>query len=650
MNHPGPFFAWIATLTLACCTALASGPANARDDSKTTAMEQVEEAMVVTANRIETPASEVGSSITIVSAETISQLGHSSILDVLRTVPALHVVQNGGPGAAASIFIRGAKSEHTLILVDGIEINDPMTTGRLANPAHLSVADVERIEIIRGPQSTLYGSDAMGGVIHIITRSGQGPFGGEVNAEYGQYATRRGMGHLGGSTEHLRYALSFAHGRTKGFSRAQARNIPMEDDGSTQSHLTGKILAHLSDAITLGLVASRTDADADLDNQGGPLGDDPNYTSDTAQTLAQTLAQLRLLDGRWTQRLAISWSDHQYHEQNPVDRDHPNDRSKSDYSGSSLKLDWQHQLKIGKRHTIVLGAETEREEGSSTYSSETTWGPYNETFAEQDATTSGVYVQDQIRLRNRWVSTLGARLDEREAFGSQFTYRLTTSYDFPRARTRFRASYGTGFKAPSLYQLYSSYGNPDLQPETGKGWDVGLEQDLPGRHFTLSLTCFSQDFDQMIDFDSVRWLYVNVSEARVRGVELEMTAHPHQDFTIQAHLSVNDTEDGSTGEKLIRRPQLHGGLGCTYTLPQKGNVSLNLRHVGKRDDLDFDVWPAQRVRLDAYWLLDLALNFRLSAHLKLTLRGENLLDETYQEVLGYATPGRSGFGGIRVAF
>lgn len=272
------------------------------------AQEEVQE-VTVTATRIEAPVNEVSSSVTIITANDIEKKQQYSVAEVLRGLPSIDVVNSGGPGRTTSVFIRGAKSEHTLVLIDGIEAGDAMSTGRSFDFSTLQADNIERIEIIRGPQGTLYGSDAIGGVINIITKKGKGSPGGFVSAEAGSFNTFEARAGLSGGTPAFNYSLGISRLDTDGFSVANEKDGNTEDDGYANTTLSARLGGRPVEDLDIDLTLRYIDADTDLDACGGAGCDDLDYTSNSKQFLGGVHARLSLLDDAWVQRLGLALTD-----------------------------------------------------------------------------------------------------------------------------------------------------------------------------------------------------------------------------------------------------------------------------------------------------------------------------------------------------
>jgi len=623
-----------------------------RQEKKPPIVQQRIDEVVVTANRNETALSEVGSSITVITGQQIQEQQKTTVLEVLRAVPGLDVVQSGGPGGTTSVFIRGAKSEHTLVLMDGVELNDPISAGRPYDFAHLGTDNIERIEIVRGPQSTLYGSDAMGGVINIITAKGEGKPRGFLSAEGGSFNTLAERAGVSGGNRRVNYSLGVSRYDTNGISAANDTNDGNpEPDGYENTSVSTRVGLSPKENCDIDFILRHIDARVEIDNSGGPGGDDPNNAGDVRQLFLRAQARFSVLHDVWEQKVGFSLSDQDQSYRNDVDIDHPSDLDRGSYAGQMSKFDWQSHLFLFESNIITFGVETEEEKGESDYYSESAWGPYTSTFTGKTARTTGYYFQDEIRVRDSWFTTVGVRLDDHTRFGTKTTCRLASAYLVPGTGTRIKGSLGTGFKAPSLYQLYAPhYGDETLKPEESTGWDVGVEQTLVLQKVFLGATYFSNDFDHLIDFDLAASKYLNTAAAQSKGFEVFASWQPGDALNLRLSYTHTETEDKSTGKDLLRRPRNKVGADIDYRFLKKGNVHLGFFQVGRRDDYDPSSWPPAGVKLDGYQLVNIGASYDVATHVSLFGRVENLLDAEYEEVKGYGTPGIRVRGGIRMGF
>ncbi len=604
--------------------------------------------VVVTATRTEQPELELGSSMTLITAEDLLKSGKKDVAEALRTVPGLDMVQAGGTGRNASVFIRGANAEHTLVMVDGIEMNDPVSAGRSFNLAHMSLDNVARIEIVRGPQSTLYGSDAMGGVINIITKKGDGKPKFYLGAEGGSFSTFRETAGVSGGAGMMNYSVGFSRFDSKGFSNSGEEYGNEEKDGYSNTTLSARLGFKPAENLEFSVIGRYTNADADLDNSAGEGGDDINYTEDATQFLLAANAGLKLFDGKWDQKLGISYTQQKREYDNPVDDAHPADSSNGIYNGRTFKVDWQHNLYLHPTNTITAGLEYEREEGDSVYNWNSAWGPGESLFPEKSARTTGIYLQDNIKLWDTFFMALGVRFDDHERFGSHTTYRFAPALVL-KSGTKLKASYGTGFKAPSLYQLFApatmfgSVGNENLEPEKSKGWDIGIEQYLFEDRLTFSFTYFRNDFEELIDYDWAQG-YINKADAETRGYEIVVTAQPLNSLSLHGSYTYTKAEDVTNELNLLRRPKHKGTFTIQYRFKDKGVFNLHMLHVGERDE----VFPyPTRTIAPAYTVFNLGASYRILDNLEIFGRIDNLFNTGYEAILGYGAAGRSAYVGFR---
>jgi len=600
-----------------------------------TTNEVVREKVVVTATRVEMPQSSVGSSVTVVDREQLTERQCASVVQALREVPGLDVVQNGGAGGTASTFIRGAKSEQTLVLVDGVPLNDPAGLGRGADLSQVPVENIERIEVLRGPQSTLYGADAIGGVINIITRKGSGPANGEVSAEAGSFNTFNEKAEVRGGNDRYNFSAGASRQDSQGISSASERNGNTEKDGYGRTEASARLgWTPVEEFEANGLVRwnhARYDYDGSVN--GVMMDTDDRGESDALLLYGEGKA--KLFDGLWRPRLGGSWGSQS--------RDDTSSMGNSTFDSLLQKLEWQNDLYLGKANLVTAGFEYQQESAESTYEAV----GYVDRFDRKTARHQSAYAQD-IVTTGPLTTTVGGRVDSYDTFGTETTWRVAPVYDIVATGTRVRGSYGTGFKAPSLFQLYSIYGSKDLNPETSQGWDAGVEQDLMEGKLTVGATYFENQFNDMIDYDFVTSTYGNVSKAEARGVETFVVAKPVKDLSVRASYTYTDTQDKTSGTELIRRPRNKAALDTTYAFTPKFRGTVGLVYVGERQDEDFSTF--QNVTLDGYTLVNLYASYDVYKNVTLFGRLENLADEKYEEVIGYGTPDRAGYGGVKVTF
>ncbi|MCD6093312.1 MAG: TonB-dependent receptor [Candidatus Omnitrophica bacterium] len=596
--------------------------------------------IVVTATKTEQYQAEVGSSTTVITTKDIEKTGKRTVGEILQDVLGISVVRNSAFGGLTSVYLRGSKPGHTLVLIDGVEVNDPMATDRSFNFAHLTTDNIERIEIVRGPQSTLYGSDAIGGVINIITKKGKGKPKFSISSEAGSHKTFKEFIGLTGEAENLSYSVSASRLDSEGISKAADGS---EKDGYENATLSSKIDWKIFDNSQLSFVARFTDSQTDLDDGG--YEDDPNYTA-WWRNFVSKVSFNQAINPWWGHNLSFSYNDVRRKYRDEKDSVDTTEDRWSWYKGNDKKFEWQNNFYPVGWDTFTLGFEYEEERGSSYYRS----GSYISKFDRKTVDNKSYYFQNQLNLWENLFITGGSRIDDHELFGTETTYKVSTAYIISQTGTRLKANWGTGFKAPSLYQLYSSYGNPNLNPDESKSYDFGFEQNFFDGKVSFDLAYFHNDFKNMVDWDSATWKYKNIGRAETKGFEAGAKFLPVQDITIQTNFTYMDTKDKETGLELLRRPKRQVNLSINWRFLEKGNLNLGITYVGSRKDMDYTSYPYKRITKKDYTDVDLSCLYNLTENLQIFGRIENLFDKKYQEVHGYATPGRSFYGGAKATF
>lgn len=601
------------------------------------------EEVVVTATKIEQYQAQVGSSTTVIASEQMERTGKETVLEVLRQVPGLTVMQSGSLGGLTNIYLRGSKPGHTLVLIDGAEVNDPIVPDRSFDFAHLTTDNIERIEIVRGPQSTLYGSDALGGVINIITRKGKGNPKVSISAEAGAHSTFKESVSVNGSTEAAAYSLSLSRLDSKGISKAVDG---AEKDGYKNTTLSSRLSYEIFNSAELNLSCRYTDGEADIDDDG--YDDDPNYTASSKNSVLR-LEFAQGLKPYWDHKLSLSYNHIHRKDKDENDPVEPADYVKDWYKGDNKKVEWQHNFSTPDESIITAGLEYEEEGGSSYYYSESLFGPYESKFERKSVSNKALYLQNQPKLADWLFVTTGLRVDDHELFGTETTYKVSIA-TLGRGTLAFKASIGTGFKAPSLYQLYSSYGDPSLKADRSKSYDLGFERSLFSRRGTFGLTYFHNDFENMVDWDSASYKYKNIGRARTEGLEADLLIKPIEDLEVEANYTRTETEDKETGLELLRRPKEEISLNANWHPGQKVNLNLGAIYVGSRKDIKYVGWTAESITMEDYTTVDLSCLYKITDRFQILGRIENLLDEEYQEVYGFAVPGRSFYAGGKANF
>lgn len=600
--------------------------------------------IVVSVSRVEIEASRVASAVTVVTREQIESRQLGTVLEALQSVPGVSLVRTGGAGGSTSVFLRGASSAHALVLVDGIEVNDPSAPTGGYDLATLGTDGVERIEILRGPQSTIHGSSAMGGVVNVITRRGAGPPRVEVRAEGGANGTANGSLSVLGAAGGWSWAATASRRTTDGISAAPEDLGNEESDASRTTALELRVERDAG-PFRLAIVGHVDDSDTDLD-AAGPTGDDPNRRLTDRETAWKAEARSGGADDRWRSAATISYASH---DRASLDDPDParSDFERGEFRGSAWKLAWVNDVDVSRSVRLVAGAETERERAATSFRSDGPFGPFESELAERSARTSGVFGELRVEPAAPLSISAGMRLDDHDRFGTAATARIAPAVSIAATGSRLRTSWGSGFRAPSLFQLFDpQFGSPDLDAERSRGWDAGIEQTLARGRARISATWFSTRFDDLIAFTSEG--YRNEEEASTRGLETEAAALLAPGVRVDTAYTWTRAEAESgpeAGLQLIRRPRHQGSIDATWNPVRGPEVALGVRWVGEREDLDFSAFPAERVRLDAYAVWRLAVAWDAHESLRLFGRIENLFDAEYEEVLDFGTIGRSAYVG-----
>ncbi|MGE5741809.1 MAG: TonB-dependent receptor plug domain-containing protein [Candidatus Aminicenantes bacterium RBG_16_66_30] len=644
----------LRTFLVAALVGLIPSFSRAQSPSKDQSLPPIKHDVVVTATRLETPEKKVGSSLTVVSGEELTRTGKAFVLDALESALGLSTIRNGGPGATASVSVRGANSEHTLFLLDGLELNDPINPSRSYDVSNLPLSQVERIEILRGPQGLLYGSDALGGVVNIITRAGRGrPRLSLVSSTDTLRSVAADLS-LAGAGKKTDYSFALFHERTAGVSAASSSYAGnTEKDGYRGLNLSARFgyAPRPGSSVTFTFRAAK--ARTELDNFGGPGGDDPNAVQDYGSLLVRGQYRGLSRSGRWERTVSLSWLGARRENDNPVDASHPAESDRGFYRSGIVKLDWQNNLFLHRTNTLTAGLELESEMGRSDYVSDGAYGHTESSFPSARAGTAGLYLLDHWEVKDRFFVTAGVRADRHSRAGTAVTFRVAPAYLIAATGTRLKATLGSGFKSPSLYQLFAPatafgpVGNPLLRPERALGWDAGVEQDLAAGRIVLALTWFENSFRDLVDFDFAAG-YVNIGRARTKGLEASAEARAAGGARFLASYTRLSARDTDAGTELLRRPRdkFSAEAGCRVF--GRFDLAAHALWVGRRLDRDFSVYPYPTVRLPGYVLLDAVLTTAVGPHFELFVRADNLLNVRYEMVWGYGAPGLTARTGFRL--
>ena len=598
------------------------------------------EESVVTPTRTEVPRGQIASPVTVITAEELRERQVRFVSDALRAVPGVEVSRTGGVGGLTSVRIRGGEANHTMVLLDGMQVNDPIGGGY--DFGNLMVDDIERIEIVRGPQSVLYGGDAASGVIHIVTRRGHRGLSGSGRYEHGSRNTNGGWGTLAGGTERTRFSLSGHTYATRGISHADRDRGFHDEDEFRDGSVGATFDLFPTNEFDLGGSVKWIGSRIDFDGFPPPdfvLGDRDNRTR-LRQFFGNGFVKLRLWEDRVRPQLRVSYTDT---DRDNYDRDLPGNPKTSSSNGERIQIDFQTEVAMNESTQLVVGVDSKRE------SAETD-------AVDDDVWTTGYFGEAQYAWTNRLFLTAGARIDDHEGFGTHGSYRLTGAYNLG-STTRIKATWGTGFAAPSLLDLYfdSAFfvGNPGLDAERTKSWDVGLEQELFGGFARLGVTYFETHTKDLIVFVGAPFpepgTVENVDESTARGIEATLFSRPVDELTIHGAYTYLRTRDSQTHDSLPRRPYHVASLNANYRPVSRLGINLAIYYNGRAEDAR-SFSPDRGQKLDGYTIVHLGLSFDVSERLRVFGRVENLFDDDYQEVTSYGSVGRSYYGGAELRF
>jgi vitamin B12 transporter len=631
----------LVTITVSLLPLFSPGTAGA--DEEKTQMSEV----VVTASRIATTDDQVASAVTIVTQEQIQKGQYRNVIEALRAVPGLDLVQSGPVGGNAAIFLRGANSEHTLVLLDGIELNNPASTSRSFNIANLTLENVDRIEIIRGPQSTLYGSDALGGVVNIITKRAEKGTKAYASTEAGSYASFTQTAGASFSDDAVSTSVGVTRQDVGGISAASAADGNVEHDGYENTSMTGNVSLDPIDELEIALTSRYSRAGAQLDNSGGVGGDDPNRRLRNEEFFVSGQGKTHLLADTLSQTLTLSYANHDLRDRNDPDASSV-DLLRSAYRGDLFKIDGNTSWVASDWVTIVVGAQTENERASSSFRSDGAFGPFEDNLGGKSARTNGIYSEARLTWSDLAAIDAGLRIDDHSIFGSATTYKIAPAL-YVSETTKLRATFGNGFKAPSLVQLFSSFGNQDLNAEKSRGWDLGIDQKIWGNEASISATFFRNNFDNLISFNPATFALENIASSHSQGLEVAGKWSPSDALALSLSYTYTDTEDESSGTALLRRPYNKAAASVEYQVCENLNAFVRWQGFGSRFDNDFSGATPSRVRLAGYGLIDIGATYSISEEVEVFARAENIFDREYENVLGYGNFGAAGYGGVKVS-
>ena len=663
ISHPVPAAAQSVALPPVQVDAPRRPRRNTRNTVPTPTPAEEQNGEVVTSpTTVATPTAEVANSITVITADDIARHQYRTLPDALQDAPGLNVVQSGGVGAQTAVFIRGTNSNHVKVLIDGIDATDPSNPSQTFDFSQLPTDDIARIEILRGPQSGLYGSDAIGGVISITTKRGEGPPKAYLRLEGGSFGTFNQSTGVSGSQDRFNYAFNVMHLHTAStpvtpfaiLSPGQTRNNDYYDNKTFST----RVGYDFSDSFSINAVSRYTtsthDFTGDFDDNLGP--DFATSTQLDHQSYSRIEAVWSLLDGRFKNFFGAAYTNAQTKTFIPED---PNINGLLPGSGplnsigTRTKLDWRGVFAVNSDHTVVMGLEDERFAFDQA-------SPFGVSVPSASNANRGAYLELQSKFWERLFLVANVRRDDNDAFGGHQTFRIAPAFIVPWTETKLKASYGTGFKAPTLSQLYNSFpplflSNSNLLPEESRGYDVGFEQPLMHDRIRFGATYFHNDITNLIQSVDIPGQFAfgvpvqtlgNVGQATTYGAETFATFAVTPRLNLRADYTYTAAQDEIAHQELLRRPKNKASLAANWQATDQLKLTATWLYVSgwvdiSRDNLTPSFAPP-------YQVVNLAANYAASEHVTYFGRLDNLFNEHYQVPIGFLRPGFGIFGGVRL--
>ncbi|MFZ0844310.1 MAG: TonB-dependent receptor [Pseudolabrys sp.] len=634
---------------LALVALLAATAAHAQDNSVTLPT------IAVSPTTIPTPIDQLASSVTVITGEEIERDQRRTLPDVLNNVPGVNVVQSGGPGGQAAIFMRGTGSQHVKVLIDGIDASDPSTPNGAVDLAHLLTTNIEQIEVLRGPQGGLYGSNAIGGVISITTKKGSGPAKMTATVEGGSLGTFNQSAGVSGSSGQFNYTFDVSHFRAASIPVTPLYYLPpgqqRNNDYYDNMTYATRLGFDANENLSFNFYGRFTDSTLRFTNDSFnfillSLAPNPDQSFQQAQAAYGRVETVwKLLDGRFVNTFGVNVTDYKRSTQDP------NVSPESRYNGTRTKFDWRGNFAVTPEQMLVMGLEREDERAGSSSLGTFPAGPisFNANSGNQAA-----YLELQSKFAERFFLVSNIRVDDNDQFGSHFTWRVAPAFLVPVTDTKLKASYGTGFKAPTLYELYgvgdfNFIGNPLLKPETSTGYEYGFEQPIANDRFRFGATYFHSDITDLINGVFVPAnTYVNIGKALIHGYETFAEAKVTERLRVRGDYTQTVATDATTGAELQRRPRDKLTGTVVWSVSEALTLSTNVIYVGTWKDFDRAGNLLAPADAPGYTVVNLAANYVVDKNVTVFGRIDNLFNKQYEDPTGWMHPGFGVFGGVKL--
>ena len=625
--------------------------------------------VVVSPTTIPTPSYQSASSTTVITAADIESYQYRTVPDALSLVPGLNIVQTGGPGGQTSVFMRGTNSNHVKVLIDGIDVSDPSNPNQSFDFGQLLASDIARIEVLRGPQSGLYGSDAIGGVISITTKQGSGPPRVTATVEGGSFETFNQRVGFGGSQENFNYVFNIQHFRSTDtpvtplnqLAPGEHRNNDIYDNWTYST----KLGASVTDSFGVNLVARYTQSalgftGEDAVNFSPPAPEVLQSTQAVRQFFGRGEAVWSLFDGRFKTFFGVNYTNEWNHNVDPNPDSFtapPAVAPPTTNVGQRTQVDWRGEAQVMPGQTFVFGLEDKKESLSTNSTGAFNAGGIFTPFTTNASTgDKAAWVELQSAFMNRLFIVSNIRYDDNESFGPHTTWRLAPTFIVPGTETKLKATYGTGFKAPTLTELYVNFpafntvANPNLAPETSTGYDFGFEQSLLHDRVSFGATYFHNDITNLIvgTFDPITFIssYANVGQAKTQGIEAFASGTVSSRVRLRVDYTYTEARDDTTGLALLRRPTNKLSVSAACAPIDKLSVTTSFLYVSPWVDVDRSTFA--RIVQPGYELARVAAEYTLTDNWTLFGRIENLFNVQYEDPAGFLRPGLGIYAGVRL--
>jgi vitamin B12 transporter len=607
---------------------------------------QVLEEVVVTATKTPVPVSQLTSAVEVIKGEELEQKKIKMVADALRIAQGVTVTSSGGPGTLTTARIRGAESTHTLVMIDGTVVNSP-TTG-LFDFANLTTDNIERIEILRGAQSMLWGSDAMGGVINIITKKGTGTPTASAFLEYGSFTTLREGAQVSGTKGPFDLSASVSQWDSSSFSAINYKRGATERDGFHNYQASSRLGVTLPKDGRLEVNMRWWKTHVDFDGFDGITGApvDVFGAKTTDHTLILSASYEQPITSWWSQKLTLArGQERAFSTSGLVQRDLGTGLIgpvlfpfTSDINTRNQRLEWQHNFQVGKPLLVTAGYQFREDLADSP-----TFGTGTETKL---ISSNAGFAQAQVNMLERIFLTGGVRQDSYNVFGDATTYRATAGYLLKETGTKFRGSYATGFRAPTInFLFFPGFSNPNLKPEKSRSMDVGVDQKLLQDKLLVSAGYFWNRFRNLIQSPPPTFLPQNVGNAGTKGWEAGFQYAVFKNLDLRGQYTWTLTRNLDNGLRLAQRPVDQASAGLSYQPFDPLRVNVDYRFFGGRVN---DVNNTQK--MPSFDVVNVSATYDVTKQWQIFGRVDNLFNKDYEEVLFFGTPIRSVFAGVKFTY